>query len=42
MLKKLLMLPYTFALLNWAPVAGLFLLLRGRQAGFWNPAIHRG
>jgi len=38
-LKKLILLPYTFVLLNWAPVAGLYYFLRGRPLGIWNPVV---
>jgi hypothetical protein len=36
-LEKIILFPYTFVLLNWAPVAGLYYFLRGRPLGIWNP-----
>jgi len=35
-LSKILLIPYTFVLMNWAPVAGLYYFLRGRSPGIWN------
>ena len=32
---------YTFVLMNWAAVAGLFLFLKGHE-GFWNASNHGG
>ena len=34
---KLFLIPYTFVLMNWAPVAGLYYFLRRRPLGIWNP-----
>jgi hypothetical protein len=36
-LGKLILIPYTFVLMNWAPVAGLYHFARGRPLGIWNP-----
>jgi hypothetical protein len=36
-LGKMILIPYTFVLLNWAPVAGLYYFLRGRPLGIWTP-----
>jgi len=36
-MKSLLLVPYTFVLLNWAAVAALFCFLRGRGLeGLWT------
>jgi hypothetical protein len=36
-LGKIMLIPYTFVLMNWAPVAGLYCFVRGRPMGIWNP-----
>jgi hypothetical protein len=36
-LTKLLLFPYTFVLMNWAAVAGLYSFARG-STGVWDPA----
>ena len=36
-LKKVILIPYTFVLMNWAPVAGLYYFMSGRPMGIWNP-----
>jgi hypothetical protein len=36
-LEKVMLIPYTFVLMNWAPVAGLYYFVRGRPMGIWNP-----
>ena len=36
-LSKILLMPYTFVLMNWAAVTGLYYFLRGFR-GFWEPA----
>lgn len=36
-LRKLLMVPYTFSVMNWAAVAGLYYFMRG-SLDTWNPA----
>lgn len=36
-LGTVLLIPYTFVLMNWAPVAGLYYFVRGRSLGIWNP-----
>ena len=33
---KLMMVPYIFVLMNWAPVAGIYHFARGRRLGIWN------
>jgi len=35
-LEKAALIPYTFVLMNWAPVVGLYHFLRGRSLGIWN------
>jgi hypothetical protein len=35
--KKALLVPYTFVLINWAVVAGLYYFTRGHR-DFWNPS----
>lgn len=35
--RKLLLFPYTFVLMNWAPVVGLYYFMRGQALGVWNP-----
>ena len=42
-LRKLSMFPYTFVLMNWAAVAGLFYFMRG-SAGIWDSdkSLRRG
>ncbi len=40
-LAKLLFFPYTFVLMNWAAVAGLYYFARG-STGVWDPAGRRG
>jgi hypothetical protein len=35
-LGKVLLIPYTFVLMNWAPVAGLYCYVRRRPLGIWN------
>ncbi|SPF50470.1 hypothetical protein SBA4_440002 [Candidatus Sulfopaludibacter sp. SbA4] len=37
-LGRIILIPYTFVLMNWAPVAGLYYFVRGRPMGIWNPA----
>jgi hypothetical protein len=37
-LGKVMLIPYTFVLMNWAPVAGLYYFLQGRSLGIWSPA----
>jgi len=34
-LRKLLSIPYTFVLMNWAAVAGLYYFIQG-SAGIWT------
>lgn len=34
-MMKLLQVPYTFLLMNWAVVAGLYYFVRGHE-GFWD------
>lgn len=34
--RKLFLFPYTFVLMNWAPVAGLYEYLRGHADGVWT------
>jgi hypothetical protein len=36
-IEKLLFIPYTFILMNWAAVAGLYYFARG-STGVWEPA----
>jgi hypothetical protein len=36
-LRKVLLLPYTFMLMNWAAVAGLYYFTRGSR-DLWSPA----
>jgi hypothetical protein len=36
-LRKLMGVPYTFVLMNWAAVAGLYYFTRG-SAGIWDSA----
>ena len=38
--RKVVMAPYTFVVMNWAAVAGLYYFLRGSQ-DMWNPAGKR-
>jgi cellulose synthase/poly-beta-1,6-N-acetylglucosamine synthase-like glycosyltransferase len=35
-LGKLALIPYTFILMNWAAVAGLYCFVRGRSLGIWD------
>ena len=35
-LGKAILFPYTFVLMNLAPVAGLYYFLRRRSLGIWN------
>ena len=35
--RKMVLFPYTFVLMNWAPVAGLYEYLRGHADGVWKP-----
>lgn len=35
--RKIVLVPYTFVLMNWAAVAGLYYFARGSQ-DIWNPA----
>lgn len=35
--RTLLLVPYTFVLMNWAAVAGLYYFTRGSR-DIWNPA----
>ncbi len=37
-LGKVILIPYTFVLMNWAPVAGLYYFLQARSLGIWSPA----
>jgi hypothetical protein len=37
MFQKLLMVPFTFVLMNWAAVAGLYYFSRGAR-DLWSPA----
>jgi hypothetical protein len=39
-LGKIMLLPYVFVLMNWAPVASLYHFVRGGQMGIWNPSEH--
>jgi hypothetical protein len=34
-IKTLVQIPYTFVLMNWAAIAGLYYFARGHE-GFWN------
>jgi hypothetical protein len=34
-IRKLTLIPYTFVLMNWAAVAGLYYFIQG-SAGIWN------
>ena len=34
---KVMLVPYTFVLMNWAPVAGFYYFVRSRPMGIWNP-----
>ena len=36
-LRKVVFVPYTFVLMNWAAVTGLYYFMRGFH-GFWEPA----
>ncbi len=38
MIKSASLIPYTFVLMNWAPVAGLFCFVKSRPRGIWGPA----
>ncbi len=38
MLRKIALVPYTFVLMNWAAVVGLYNFLRGRQ-DVWNSSV---
>jgi hypothetical protein len=39
--RKALLVPYTFVLMNWAAVAGLYYFAR-RHSDFWNnPGVSR-
>lgn len=42
MLHKLIQVPYTFVLMNWAVLAGLYYFAKGHEE-FWNstPQAHR-
>jgi len=40
-LKSAFFFPYTFVLMNWAPVAGLYHYLRGSSIGIWNPVTFK-
>ena len=40
MFRRLVVFPYTFVLMNWAPIAGLFYFKRG-AAGIWDSARAR-
>jgi len=35
--RKVLLVPYTFVLMNWAVLAGFFYFVRGHE-NFWNAA----
>ena len=35
MVRRLTLVPYTFVLMNWAAVAGLYYFVRG-STGIWN------
>lgn len=35
--RRVVLVPYTFVLLNWAAVAGLYYFARGSR-NIWNPA----
>lgn len=37
MFRKLLLVPFTFVLMNWAAVAGLYYFSRGTR-NLWSPA----
>jgi hypothetical protein len=39
-LEKLLFFPYTFVLMNWAVVAGLYSFARG-STGVWEPVSRK-
>ncbi len=39
--RRMLAVPYTFVLMNYAIVAGLFYYLRG-YAGYWNEPASKG
>lgn len=39
-IRKLVMVPYTFTLMNWAAVAGLYHFTHG-TLGVWNPVRAR-
>ncbi len=36
LLRKVVLVPYTFVLMNWAAVAGLYYFTRGSR-NIWNP-----
>jgi hypothetical protein len=38
-LGKVVLIPYTFVLLNCAPVAGLYGFVLGRSLGIWNSGV---
>ncbi len=40
-LGKVVLIPYVFVLMNWAPVAGLYYFMRGRPLGIWSRAAVR-
>jgi hypothetical protein len=40
-LGKIMLIPYIFVLMNWAPVAGLYYFVRGRPLGIWNSVAVR-
>jgi hypothetical protein len=40
-LVKVILIPYIFVLMNWAPVAGLYYFARGRSLGIWGPVAVR-
>lgn len=37
-LQGILLIPYTFVLMNWAPVAGLYYFMQGQTPGVWDSA----
>jgi len=39
--RKALLVPYTFVLMNWAVVAGLYYFARGHRSDFWNASETR-
>jgi hypothetical protein len=40
-LANVILIPYIFVLMNWAPVAGLYYFARGRSLGIWGPVAVR-